>query len=121
MLCKIPVGDRKIRTQLDSIQLVANTDWQDLVYRKALSQDHQVSFSGSDPKGNFLISLNYTKQNSIVNYAGFTRGGIRINFEKEIIPKLTVGLRSYFSIANRDFAQQSNGTGILGSSAERPV
>lgn len=103
--------------QLDSIQLSPNTNWQDLVYRNALSQDHQISFSGREQKSNFLITANYAEANGIILNSDYTRGGVRLNYETQISPKLTVGLRTYFSLANRDFAQQSNGTGILGSSA----
>jgi TonB-linked SusC/RagA family outer membrane protein len=101
--------------QLDSISRKSNTNWQDHVYRDAISQDHQITFSGRDKKYNYLLTANYSEQASIIKKAGFTKGGVRLNFEKEITPKLRVGLRTYLSKADRKFGLQSNWTGILGS------
>lgn len=102
--------------QLDSALMVPNTNWQDEIYRNALAQDHQLSFSGRDERQNYLLSGNYADQASIIKNAGFTKGSLRLNYERNVTPKLTVGLRSFLSVANRDFGLQSNWTGILGSS-----
>lgn len=102
--------------QLDSISKAININWQDEVYRNALAQDHQLSFSGKDKKYSYLLSANYSDQASIISKAGYTKGGIRLNYERQISPKLTVGLRSFLSTADRKFGLQSNWTGILGSS-----
>ncbi len=102
--------------QLDSISKETNTDWQDLVYRSALSQDHQISFSGRDAKSNYLLSGNYSDQKSIIRKASYKRYGLRFNYERQVSPRLRVGLRNYISLSNRIYGQQSNWTGILGSS-----
>lgn len=102
--------------QLDSISKAININWQDLVYRGAVAQDYQLSFSGKEKGFNYLLSGNYSDQQSIIDKAGFTKGGLRLNFEKNISPKLTVGLRSFLALADRKFGLQSNWTGILGSS-----
>lgn len=103
--------------QLDSVEKTQGIVWQDLVYRNAFSQDHQLSVSGKDDKSNYYITGNYSDQNSIIRNAGFKRGGLRVNYEKKVTPKLTVGIRNYFSLADRNFGQQSNKEGIFGSSA----
>lgn len=103
--------------QLDSISKAININWQDEVYHKAFSQDHQVSFSGRDAKSNYLISGNYSDQKSIIKNAGYKRYGFRVNYERHLSNRLTVGINTYYSLANRLYGQQSNWTGILGSSA----
>lgn len=102
--------------QLDSISREKNTNWQDLVYRPAVSQDHQLSFSGRDIKSNYLLSGNYSDQQSIIKNAGYKRYGLRFNYERQVSPRLKVGLRNYISLATRTYGQQSNWTGIAGSS-----
>ncbi len=102
--------------QLDSISHAPTTDWQDLVYHSAISQDHQLSFSGRDAKSNYLISGNYSDQQSIIRYTGYERYGLRFNYERQISSRLKLGLRNYLSLATRTFGQQSNWTGIAGSS-----
>ncbi|PST82864.1 hypothetical protein C7T94_09520 [Pedobacter yulinensis] len=103
--------------QLDSIANSVNTNWQDLVYRNALSQDHQLSLSGRDNKGNYLINGNFTQQNSVLNNADYARGGLRVNLDRNLTSKLQLSVRSYASLANRDYGSQSNSQGNLGSSA----
>lgn len=102
--------------QLDSISKTINIDWQDEVYQNAFAQDHQLSFSGRDKKYSYLLSGNFSDQKSIIPKAGYTRAGVRLNYQRQISPKLTVGLRTFLSTANRKFGLQSNWTGILGSS-----
>ncbi|MGV3503680.1 MAG: SusC/RagA family TonB-linked outer membrane protein [Adhaeribacter sp.] len=102
---------------LDSVAQLVNVNWQDLVYHKALSQQHQISFSGKDEKSSYFITGSYSNNNSILKNADYTRYGLRANFTREITKKLSVGVRSYFSLADRNYGQESNWTGILGSSA----
>lgn len=104
-------------SQIDSLYSARNVDWQEEVYRNALSQDHQISISGRDPRNRYLLSGNYSDQKSIIRGASFDRYGLRFNFEREVNSRFTVGLRNYFSLSNRVYGQQSNWTGILGSSA----
>ncbi|MGI6223670.1 MAG: SusC/RagA family TonB-linked outer membrane protein [Prevotella sp.] len=52
----------------------ANTDWQDLIYRTAVSQDHGVTVSGS--VGDYLpyrVSVGYTDQQGILKTSDFKR------------------------------------------------
>lgn len=94
-----------------------NINWQDQVYTSPISQTHQLSFSGKDEKSTYLITANYTNQNSILKNADFTRYGLRLNYSRNITKKISVGIRTYFSYADRNYGQESNWTGILGSSA----
>lgn len=102
--------------QLDSVSKTRNINWQDEVYGNALAQDYQLSFSGRTNKDNYLLSANYSDQKSVIQKAGFVKGGLRLNYQREISPRLTVGLRNFISVADRTFGLQSNWTGILGSS-----
>ena len=103
--------------QLDSISGEVNTDWQDLLYRTAISQDHQLAFSGGGKKNHYRIAANYSDMESIITNSGLKKGGLRLNYQRNFSKKLNVGLRTYFSYTNSRHAQESNWTGIAGSSA----
>ncbi len=105
------------QAQFDSIAAITDINWQDEIYRTAVSQDHQLSFSGRDAKSNYLISGNYSDQPSILLNAFYKRYGLRVNYERQVSNRLTVGIKTYYSLANRQYGQQSNSTGIFGSSA----
>lgn len=105
------------QAQLDSVDKLPNNNWQDLVYRNALSQDYYLSITGNEPdKWNYLLSANYADMQSIITNAGFKRGSIRLNYDRNISRKIKIGLRTFASSSYRDFGAQSNWTGILSGS-----
>jgi iron complex outermembrane receptor protein len=57
----------------------ANTDWQDEIYRTALSTDHNVSVYGGVNAVPYRLSIGYTKQNGIVQTSGFERYTATLN------------------------------------------
>ena len=58
----------------------ANTDWQDLIYRTAVSHDHNVTAAGS--AGKFLPyrgSVGYTSQQGILKNSDYNRYTASVN------------------------------------------
>jgi TonB-linked SusC/RagA family outer membrane protein len=52
----------------------ANTDWQDLIYRTAISQDHGITVSGSAGDNlPYRVSVGYTDQQGILKTSDFKR------------------------------------------------
>lgn len=59
----------------------ANTDWQDEIYRTAISTDHNVTLTGAVKNLPYRVSFGYTNQQGIVktsNYERFT-GSVSLN------------------------------------------
>ncbi|TQM51630.1 TonB-linked SusC/RagA family outer membrane protein [Arcticibacter tournemirensis] len=104
-------------------QMTANAEqygghnWQDLVYRTAKSQEHQLTASGLIGKSNYRVSLDYGDNQSILNNAGFKKGGLRFNFNRDITKKLSLAIRSNLSLTERTYGAQSNTQGVFASSA----
>ena len=44
----------------------ANTDWQDLIYRTALSHDHNITVSGAVKDLPYRVSVGFTNQEGIL-------------------------------------------------------
>jgi iron complex outermembrane receptor protein len=44
----------------------ADTDWQDEIYRTAISQNHNISFSGGKGKSNYSASIGYLDQQGVI-------------------------------------------------------
>ena len=57
----------------------ANTDWQDEIYRTALSHDHNVTVTGAMKNLPYRISVGYTGQQGIVKTSDFQRVTAAIN------------------------------------------
>jgi TonB-dependent starch-binding outer membrane protein SusC len=73
----------------------ANTDWQKEIFRTALQQNHNLSFSGGSDKSQYFVSANYTRQEGIVQGTDFARGNIRFNLNSKLSEK--AGLRTYMN------------------------
>lgn len=66
-------------------------DWQDLVFRDAPMQNHQVTVAGGSEKTQFALSGNYFKQEGVVIGSDFTRYSFRLNFDHRVNDLLRVG------------------------------
>ena len=67
------------------------TDWQSEIYRNAPIQNYQVSFSGSNEKTTYALSLGYYKQGGIIYGSDFKRYSFRLNLDRKISDKLSGG------------------------------
>ena len=59
-----------------------STDWQDEIYRNAVSSNHSVSFSKATETGNYFASLSHMDQDGIVLNSSFKRTTARLNAEE---------------------------------------
>lgn len=59
-----------------------NTDWQDEIYRNAVSSNHSVSFSKATETGNYFASISHMDQDGIVLNSSFKRTTARLNAEE---------------------------------------
>ncbi|MBN1119069.1 MAG: TonB-dependent receptor [Bacteroidales bacterium] len=63
----------------------SETDWQDQVFRTAVSQSHNLSFSGGTEKTSYMASFNYSDENGIIKNSNQKRYYSRINFTQKAI------------------------------------
>lgn len=64
----------------------ANTDWQDLIYRTAVSHDHNITVAGS--AGKFLpyrVSVGYTSQQGILKNSDYNRYTAAVNLNPSLL------------------------------------
>ncbi|OJV17567.1 MAG: SusC/RagA family TonB-linked outer membrane protein [Dyadobacter sp. 50-39] len=76
----------------------ANTDWQDVLFRTALTHQHNLSYGGGDASGNYRFSVGYLNQEGIVQTSSMKRYSIGFNGQKKFInDKLTIGSNLNFA------------------------
>jgi len=90
-----------------------NTDWQDEIFRTAITQNYSLSFSGGDESTQYFISGNYSDQEGTIIGSGFSRGSFRLNLEQQISERLD--LSSQLFVSNSE-GKRSN-TETFGSGA----
>ena len=78
---------------------VASYDWQDQIYRNALTQNYNLSISGgSKESGNrYNISFSATDQDGIIVKSNFQRYQGKINFQQKIGKKVTFDFLANYS------------------------
>ncbi|WP_169818774.1 SusC/RagA family TonB-linked outer membrane protein [Niabella ginsenosidivorans] len=85
-----------------------NTNWQDLIYRPAYSQSHQLSLSGGSDKFKYAVSAGYLGQQGIVKNSRYDRGSLLINLDREISKRFKFGVSLNGSISKNKAAMQSS-------------
>ncbi|MFW6327174.1 MAG: SusC/RagA family TonB-linked outer membrane protein, partial [Bacteroidota bacterium] len=101
----------------DTIPFLKTTDWQDQVFRTAITHSEQFNISGGAEKNKYFVSFNNFSQEGIVRESNYNRISGRVNTEFQINDWLKVGEK--FSITNfenrRQKEQGLNAGGVVGS------
>ena len=63
----------------------ANTDWQDLIYRTAVSHDHNVTLTGALKQLPYRVSLGYTNQQGTLKGSDFKRVTASFNLNPSLL------------------------------------
>ena len=67
-----------------------NTNWADELYSEALLQNYSLSVQGGGDIANYMLSVGYTKDNSVLNENNFNRLNIRFNTDIKITKALSM-------------------------------
>ena len=92
-----------------------NYNWQDEIFRMAISKDYQLGISGGEGKTNYSFIGNYSDLEGIVGNSSFKRGGIRLNLDREFSKKMNVALNFNASRSNSKMAPSGSTTGLISS------
>lgn len=76
--------------QISELRASGGTNWQDLVFRRAAGQQHQLGVSGGGEKTSYLISANYINEKGIINNSGYKRYVFRSNINSKLNDNFTV-------------------------------
>ncbi len=92
-------------------ELGEGTDWQDEIFRTALTHRVNLSVSGGNEKSTYLISGDYLDQDGIIIESNFKRAGVKVNFNQQFGNRLSLGLNVN---ANRSISNRvpTDGTGF---------
>jgi TonB-linked SusC/RagA family outer membrane protein len=72
----------------------SGNDWQDAALQNGFTQTHQLSFIGGDEKSRYAVSGNYNSQGGIIIGTDLRRYGGRVNIERDVFPKLRIGVNA---------------------------
>lgn len=87
------------------------TDWQDLVFRPAWGQQHQLTISGGGERTTYLVSGNYLNNDGIINNSGFKRYMFRSNINSNLTDNITIRVNATGSRTENSNTNLQSGTG----------
>lgn len=96
-------------------QLGDGYDWQGAVLQTGIAQTHALSISGGDEKSQYYISGNYLNQEGVVLNSGFKRFVGKINYNKDVLPGLSIGLNLTGNKSTQDGLTTFESTGYNSS------
>lgn len=108
-------GVRVNPNDASSWEYMGNRNWADYFMSDySVSQNHQISLSGSSDKANYFISGNYNKQNGALKLADdyYDRFGVRSKVEYQPYKWLKVGNNTFLSATDRVIPSQMDITAI---------
>lgn len=69
----------------------ATTNWQAILFRTALQQNHRLNMSGGlSDKGTYNLSMGFADQQGILLKTDFKRYDTRLNINTQVLPKVTL-------------------------------
>lgn len=90
-----------------------NTDWQNEIFiNNALTQNHNISFSGGNAKTTYFFSGNFSDQKGVVFSNSNRAYRIRFNFDHEVNKFVKVG--NNLTLTKQEDTDQNNGSNSLG-------
>lgn len=78
------------------------TDWQDIVFRNALTHDNQVSISGGTESTKYMAAIAHMSQDGVMQNTGLKRSNISMNVTQDFNSWLTIGIGAQFVQKNID-------------------
>ncbi len=83
-----------------------NTDWINLISRKAHFRDYYLSLKGGDGDANYLFSVGYTNKEEMLQNAGLDRVSLRFNLDYKLSPRFEITNNLSYSNVTYDYFEQ---------------
>ncbi|MBO4451269.1 MAG: TonB-dependent receptor plug domain-containing protein, partial [Bacteroidaceae bacterium] len=79
-----------------------NTDWKELVYHTALTQNYSINVEGGDDVADYNLSLGYINNQSTLKYNTMSRLNIRFNTDIHLTDKFEIRFDASFANQTRN-------------------
>lgn len=79
-------------SEIEEFERTGGTDWQNVMYRTAVTHNHQLSVSGGTETVNYFVSGGYLNQQGILRNSGYNRLSLRTNLRADATHWLSAGL-----------------------------
>lgn len=84
------------QAELDTLT-TDNTNWQDAIFRRGISQQYSINVSGSGDNGSHSLTFNYMNQDGTIINSNFQKFGLSVNLNRNIGKAFRLGTSSVIS------------------------
>lgn len=107
----VNIGDIE---ELENLDLLGNgTDWQDVIFRDAAMQNHQISLTGGNKDTRYSITAGIHHKEGIVEGSDFARQSGKVNIDHTYNPKLRIGVNVLASRTKENVTFNDNSNGVI--------
>ncbi|MCG8307734.1 MAG: TonB-dependent receptor [Cytophagales bacterium] len=92
-------------------ELGEGTDWQDEIFRTALTHNYTLTVSGGTQNTKYFVSGSYLDQDGIIIESNFKRAGLKFNVDQKVNNKIKLGVNLSANRSVND-AVPSDGSGF---------
>ena len=110
---KNPWGDKTFNFMTDSKGSKIRTNWNDLIFKNGLVQNHTVAISGGSDRTQYYASANYSDNTGIIQGDRYHRYGIKANVSTQVNKWLKVGLNTSYTNAFTQAADASRNGSVF--------
>lgn len=94
-----------------------NTNWQDLLYKKGITTNHDVGISGGTEKGSYNFGFSYYNEKSVLPGQGFERLNVRGSLDQDLGKYFKIGM----STNNAYTVNKGSNLGIYNALSSTPI
>src|SRR5205807_4264 len=98
----------------DTLTRLQTTDWQNVAYRSAPIQNHELRISGSTEDTRLMFSANWYDQQGVLLGSDVMRGSLRFNLDQNVGARFRLGTRATYSRTVANDARVNDGYGSAG-------
>lgn len=85
------ISNEIVAGSYNNVDLVPNTDWQDLVFHIAPIQNHQLSVTGATKQTQYYVGIGAFMQKGIIDKSHYSRITLKLNNTYNLTPHLKLG------------------------------
>jgi TonB-linked SusC/RagA family outer membrane protein len=93
------------------VENFTGTDWQDQIFRNALTKDYSLTYRGSNRDGWYSVSANMLNQDGIIENSNYNRYSVRAGINHKFNNWITIESNTSFTKASNNFVPTNSGSG----------
>jgi TonB-linked SusC/RagA family outer membrane protein len=103
-------GGDVLSTPAEISSMGSGFDWQDIIFRSSIVQNHQVTMSGGSDVSNYYVSLNHLDNEGVIRESGEKKYNARINYGLTPNDRLNINLNLSINRSEIDNVKMGRGT-----------